>query len=261
METPKEYYYTYYSYEEWGRGYFGSRKCYCLPEEDTKYLGSSKDKTFKPKYKIILKDDYDTREEAYADEIILQEYYKVVENPHFANKSYQTSTKFCYIHDFEYMSNFGKTQGKINFENGVGIHALTPEQKSECGKLGGKKSSQKNKELGIGIYAITPEQRIENAKKGGKKGTKMCKELGIGIYGITPEQRVENGKKGGKKMKELGLGVHSMTKEQRSELSKKNNAQKWECCETGYISTAAGVVAYQKGKGVDTSKTNRRKVS
>jgi hypothetical protein len=24
METPKEYYYTYYSYEEYGRGYFGS---------------------------------------------------------------------------------------------------------------------------------------------------------------------------------------------------------------------------------------------
>jgi hypothetical protein len=40
METPKEYYYTYYSYEEYGRGYFGSRSCKCLPEEDTKYFGS-----------------------------------------------------------------------------------------------------------------------------------------------------------------------------------------------------------------------------
>lgn len=94
METPKEYYYTYYSYEEWGRGYLGSRKCYCFPKEDVKYLGSSKDKTFKPKYKIILKDDYATREEAYADEIILQDYYKVVENSHFANRAYQTSTGF-----------------------------------------------------------------------------------------------------------------------------------------------------------------------
>jgi len=94
METPKEYYYTYYSYEEWGRGYFGSRKCKCLPEQDVKYLGSSKDRTFKPKYKIILKDDYATREEAYADEIILQKYYKVIENPHFANMAYQTSTGF-----------------------------------------------------------------------------------------------------------------------------------------------------------------------
>ena len=94
METPKEYYYTYYSYEEWGKGYIGSRGCECLPEEDVKYFGSFSDKTFKPTQKIIIKDDYSTREEAYADEIILQQYYKVVENYHFANKSYQTSTGF-----------------------------------------------------------------------------------------------------------------------------------------------------------------------
>jgi hypothetical protein len=94
METPKEYYYTYYSYEEWGMGYFGSRGCYCLPEEDIKYFGSFSDKNFKPTQKIILKSDYATREEAYADEIILQRYYKVVENPHFANRAYQTSTGF-----------------------------------------------------------------------------------------------------------------------------------------------------------------------
>ena len=94
METLKEYYYTYYSYEEWGRGYFGSRGCKCLPEEDVKYFGSFADKTFKPTQKIILKRDYTTREEAYADEIILQRYYKVVENPHFANRSYQTTSKF-----------------------------------------------------------------------------------------------------------------------------------------------------------------------
>jgi hypothetical protein len=94
MKTLKEYYYTYYSYEECGIGYFGSRKCYCLPEEDVKYFGSYKNKNFNPTQKIILKSDYTTREEAYVDEIILQRYYKVVENTHFANKAYQTSTKF-----------------------------------------------------------------------------------------------------------------------------------------------------------------------
>ena len=94
METPKEYYYTYYSYEEWGRGYIGSRGCKCFPEKDIKYFGSFKDKNFKPTQKIILKSDYATREEAYADEIILQEYYKVAENSHFANRSYQTSSGF-----------------------------------------------------------------------------------------------------------------------------------------------------------------------
>jgi len=94
METQTEYHYVYYSYEEWGMGYIGSRSCKGLPEEDVKYFGSFKDKNFKPTQKIILKSDYATREEAYADEIILQEYYKVVENPHFANRSYQTSTGF-----------------------------------------------------------------------------------------------------------------------------------------------------------------------
>jgi len=97
METPREYYYTYYSYEEYGRGYIGSRTCKCLPEKDIKYFGSFSDKSFKPTQKIILKDDYITREEAYIDEIILQKHYKVVENPHFANRSYQTTTKFYYV--------------------------------------------------------------------------------------------------------------------------------------------------------------------
>lgn len=89
-----EYHYVYYSYEEYGRGYFGSRTCKCLPEEDIKYFGSFTDKSFKPTQKIIIKSDYSTREDAYNDEIILQKYYKVVENPHFANRAYQTSTKF-----------------------------------------------------------------------------------------------------------------------------------------------------------------------
>jgi hypothetical protein len=92
----KEYHYVYYSYEEWGMGYFGSRTCKCLPEEDVKYFGSFSNKKFKPTQKIILKSDYASREEAYADEITLQEYYKVVENPHFANRAYQTSKKFSW---------------------------------------------------------------------------------------------------------------------------------------------------------------------
>lgn len=92
----KEYHYVYYSYEEYGRGYIGSRTCKCLPEEDIGYFGSFKDKNFRPTQKIILKEDYVTRAEAYIDEIILQEYYKVVENLHFANRAYQTSKKFSW---------------------------------------------------------------------------------------------------------------------------------------------------------------------
>ena len=94
MEIPKEYHYTYYSYEEWGMGYFGSRTCKCIPEEDVNYFGTYSHKNFNPTQKIILKSDYDTRKEAIQDEISLQQYYKVVENSHFANRAYQTSTGF-----------------------------------------------------------------------------------------------------------------------------------------------------------------------
>ena len=90
----KEYHYTYYSYEEYGRGYIGSRTCKCLPEEDVKYFGSYKDKIFKPTQKIILKSDYATREEAYIDEVILHHFYDVGKNLHFANRAKQTSNKF-----------------------------------------------------------------------------------------------------------------------------------------------------------------------
>jgi hypothetical protein len=177
METPKEYYYTYYSYEEWGRGYFGSRKCYCFPEEDVKYLGSSKDKTFKPTHKIILKGDYSTREDALADEIILQQYYKVVENPHFANKAYQTSTKFYYIVPFEEASERGKINGKNSQKNKTGLYGRSPEEIKRHASIGGKET----KKLKRGIHGLTPEEMSENGKKGSKKTNSqmwICLETG-----------------------------------------------------------------------------------
>lgn len=93
-DSNKKYHYTYYSYQEWGMGYFGSRSCDCLPEEDVNYFGSFSDKTFKPTHKIILKSDYLTREDAVIDEIILHNFYEVDKNTHFANKAKQTSKKF-----------------------------------------------------------------------------------------------------------------------------------------------------------------------
>ena len=160
METPKEYYYTYYSYEEWGRGYFGSRGCKCLPEEDVRYFGSFNDKTFRPTQKIILKDDYLTREEAYADEIILHDYYDVANNPHFANRAKATSTRFFYT--------FSKEEQIKNASKG----------------------GMKLKEIGMGIHALTPEQRSENSKKAASQKW-MCLETGhiSNAGGLTSYQR------------------------------------------------------------------------
>jgi hypothetical protein len=88
------HHYTYYSYEEWGRGYIGKRTCDCLPEEDVGYFGSFSDKTFKPTRKIIFRSDYANALELVKDEIILHDFYDVAKNPHFANRAKQTSTKF-----------------------------------------------------------------------------------------------------------------------------------------------------------------------
>jgi hypothetical protein len=88
-----KHYYVYYSYEEWGRGYIGKRECKCLPEEDVSYFGSYYDESFNPTNKIILQ-TFSSREEALDAEILLHSFFDVAKNPHFANKSRQTSTRF-----------------------------------------------------------------------------------------------------------------------------------------------------------------------
>jgi len=164
-----EYHYVYYSYEEYGRGYIGSRTCKCLPEEDVKYFGSFRDKTFKPTQKIILK-TYATREEAYSGEIILHDYYDVTNNPHFANKAKQTSTKFCSI-------SAGKEGGKRTYHLGLGIHSLSLGEKREYGRIGALKTL----EMGIGIHSLTKEQR-RNMQMGSKNS----------FYGKTHTDEVKN---------------------------------------------------------------------
>ena len=225
METPREYYYTYYSYEEYGRGYIGSRKCYCLPEEDVKYFGSFYDKTFRPTKKIILKDDYAAREEAYADEIILQQHYKVVENPHFANRAYQTSTKF-YV-PIKQAKETGRKVQENNRKNKTGFFGYTKKQFSEAGKLGGSISYK----MKVGIHGMSMEEKIEIGRKNGLE----CRENNIGIFSRTPEQHSKHSSKGGKN----------------------TNSQKWECLETGYITNAGALSHYQKPRGIDTSKRKR----
>lgn len=89
----KKYHYVYYSYEEYGRGYIGSRSCSCLPQEDRNYLGSFTDKTFTPTNKIIIA-EFNSRKEAFLAEVNLHSFYDVVKNPHFANKAKLTTSRF-----------------------------------------------------------------------------------------------------------------------------------------------------------------------
>jgi len=69
--------------------------------------------------------------------------------------------------------------------------------------------------------------------------------------------RSEYGRMGARIHMQNGTGIFSLTPEQKSELSKRNNAQKWMCLETGYVSNSGGLSKYQKAKGIDTSKRKR----
>jgi hypothetical protein len=285
------YYYTYYTYEEFGRGYIGSRQSKVPPEQDP-YMGSYKDKTFKPTHKIILQ-AYKTREEAMNDEIKLHDFYEVDINPHFANKARARSEKF-YFSDPELSSKLGqkcrdekkglfslshdqivenaRKGAKIAIDLGVGIHGMTFEERSVVGKKG----AQKAKELNVGIVTLTKEQLSLQGKKGGKvrvqqliaegfyssekqkergkKGGRKIVDLGVGIHSMSSEERSALGKKGGEINKKNKSGICGLTKEQRSENARILALQKWQCTVTGFISTVQGLAVYQKNRGIDTSK-------
>lgn len=149
-----EYHYVYYSYEEFGRGYIGCRTCKCLPEED-KYFGSYHDETFKPSHKIIL-ETFSTREEALQSEVNLHKFYRVDENPHFANKARQKTTGFYYAekkygeeNPFYQKQHTKKTRDKISQigkENNGWVDRRRTYQ-GENNPFYGKEHSQETKKL------------------------------------------------------------------------------------------------------------------
>jgi hypothetical protein len=154
-----------------------------------------------------------------------------------------------------------------NFGGMISLEILRKNGK-KCGHIGGNKIGQIHKENGTGICGIPIEERRKNSKKGGKISGEKHKKNGTGVFGRSKEKMTEDGKRGGKKAAETnkknGTSFYGIPIEERRKNSRKaekvTNSQKWECCETGYVSTAAGVVSYQKGRKIDTSKSNRRRI-
>lgn len=109
-------YYTYYSYEPFGRGYIGSRGCECNPVEDD-YFGSYGDKTFNPSCKIILT-EHATREKAVEAEVKLHKFYQVDTNSHFANRAKQTSSSFSFCSKGERIGGGNPCFGKVRVTDG-----------------------------------------------------------------------------------------------------------------------------------------------
>jgi general stress protein YciG len=148
--------------------------------------------------------------------------------------------------------------GKKHKENKTGIFARSPEEMSEHGR----KSGNKHKENKTGIFGLSLEELSEAGKKGGNKNKKNK----TGICGLSFEERSKNSRKVGNRSKENKTGIFGMTSEEKSEAGKKggkiggkiSSTQKWQCTQTGYVSTAGALTRYQNARGIDTS--NRIKV-
>jgi hypothetical protein len=158
---------------------------------------------------------------------------------------------------FEERSERSKKNGLEHKENKTGVCGRSKEKMSEDGRRGGSVSGKKTYELKLGIHGLTPEQKTEN----GKKGAEKVKELGVGIYALNVEQRKENGKVGGTESaltnRKNNTGLFGLSKEQRAKTAKKVNSQRWKCTETGYVSNAGALTNYQRARGIDTSKRIR----
>jgi hypothetical protein len=72
--------------------------------------------------------------------------------------------------------------GEYVVENGIGIHALTFEERSKISK-----ETQANRD---------PEERRKISIQNGRKSGKLCVERETGIFGLTREQRIINAKLG-----------------------------------------------------------------
>lgn len=186
-----KYFYVYYSYEPWGRGYIGKRECECLPEEDIKYFGSYRDKTFKPTEKIVL-EVFSTLQEVLEAEILLHEFYQVDKNPHFANRAKATSTGFYYSKSGEDHHGYGKRPADSTIE-GVRKRMLSDDNPAKSGEFR-KKHSELMKKESIFSTDKNPSKNPERKEKMSQDMTNFLLSLSEEEYKETYKNRIEKTK-------------------------------------------------------------------
>ncbi len=243
-QSPRIYLYKI-TFEEVPYYYYGVHR---EKKYNEKYWGSPKTnkwcwKLYTPKKQILQLFDYTDEGWLEANSIerrVIKLFYNIDKWCLNENCGGVFSTKIC------------RKNGLKHKKNKTGFFSLSKEKRVEISVKNGFYSYE-NKS---GCFSLNEEERSKLSKRTGLK----VKEQGIGIFGLTEEQISENCRKGGKKQgtisKENKMGIFSLTPKEMEEI----RSRKYECCETGYISNAAGIVRYQKARGIDTSKNNRKQV-
>jgi hypothetical protein len=153
-----------------GRNYIGKHSSEDPYDE---YKGSFKDAGFTPSGKIIL--EYSKTEEGAIDaEIRWQKVFQVVEDPQFANQSYQTSTKFKYNSKGRSLPE--ETRNKIREANRGRTHSFDTKQ-----KLSEQRKGEKNPMFGRSgeqspRYGTTHTDETKEKMSAAHKGKKLSLE-------------------------------------------------------------------------------------
>jgi molybdopterin converting factor small subunit len=222
----RKYFYVYYSYEPWGRGYIGKRECECLPEEDVKYFGSYRDKTFKPTEKIVL-EIFSTLQEVMQAEILLHEFYQVDKNPHFANRAKATSTAFYYVAKGEDNPFYGRTHTEDS-KNKISesLKALGENHPSKTEEF--RENNRKFMQERMKSYGENMENHPSKKPEVREKISESLKDLGENHPSKQPEHKKKNsecrkgeknhfyGKKHTEESKELVKSKNKGRKQDRS---------------------------------------------
>lgn len=149
------------------------RSCKCLPEEDVKYFGSFKDKTFQPTEKIILA-QFETRKEAVKAEILLHNFFEVHVNKHFANRARQTAVGY---------DQTGVAQSSERVAKRVQTRSKIKEQQPE--------RYARLQEMAREMMLRLHQERAEDFKRWTKEGQKA----GVAHMNAHPEKKLMRNKK------------------------------------------------------------------
>lgn len=154
----------------------------------------------------------------------------------------------------EVIREFCKLQGDLSVELRTGIHRLTPEEKSVCGRkphvldpglavragtLGGLKTGSSSVSQKLGLY--DPENKkkvIEGTKKGGKKA--VDKKLGIHAPENKGKGAMAAAVKNSKTVVCLSTGKTFSSAVEASRETGANKNSIWACCK-GYRKSAGGM--------------------